>query len=163
MFDVDREEFCLTRIPLSFPTFLHTILPMNSNDPCICGSGRVFGKCCEPYLTYKANPKTVKQLVRSRYAAYALGQPEHREFLVKTWHPATVKNIRMADLIADGHEWKGLEILNSTQKGDLGRVEFKAVYCVDGGPDQVHHENSAFHRDKGVWLYLEGEVSEEPL
>jgi len=134
---------------------------MNKNDPCICGSGRTFGKCCEPFLAGKEKPKTVKQLVRSRYAAYALGQAEHREYLVNTWHPATAKNIRMADLIAEGHEWKGLEIINSTQKGDLGRVEFKATYSVDDGPDQVHHENSAFHRHKGTWLYLEGEVREE--
>jgi len=144
-----------------FPVFLHTILPMTSNDPCACGSGRPFGKCCEPYLTYKTKPKTVKQLVRSRYTAYALGGEGHREYLIRTWHPATAKNIRMADLIAEGHEWKSLEILESTQKGDLGRVEFRAVYSVDGGPDQVHHEKSAFHRNKGVWLYLEGEVSEE--
>ena len=133
---------------------------MKSKDPCICGSGRIFGKCCEPYLDYSEKPKTVKQLVRSRYAAYALGEPKQREYLVRTWHPATAKNIRMADLIAEGHVWKSLNILDSTQKGDLGRVEFEAVYCVDDGPDQRHHETSAFHRDKGLWLYLEGEVTE---
>ncbi len=131
---------------------------MKSNELCVCGSGRAFGKCCEPFLTYKARPKTVKQLVRSRYAAYALEGDGHREYLVRTWHPATAQNIRMADLIADGHTWTGLEILDSRQKGDLGRVEFRATYSVDGGPDQVHHETSAFHRHKGVWLYLEGEV-----
>jgi SEC-C motif-containing protein len=131
---------------------------MKSNELCVCGSGRAFGKCCEPFLTYKARPKTVKQLVRSRYAAYALGGEGHREYLVRTWHPATAQNIRMADLIADGHTWTGLEILDSRQKGDLGRVEFRATYSVDVGPDQVHHETSAFHRHKGVWLYLEGEV-----
>ena len=131
---------------------------MKSNELCVCGSGRAFGKCCEPFLTNKARPKTVKQLVRSRYAAYALGGDGHREYLVRTWHPATAQNIRMADLIADGHTWTGLEILDSRQKGDLGRVEFRATYSVDVGPDQVHHETSAFHRHKGVWLYLEGEV-----
>lgn len=134
---------------------------MKSNELCICGSGRPFGKCCEPYLTFKAKPKTVKQLVRSRYAAYALGDPKNREYLVRTWHPATAGNIGIADLIAEGHEWKGLEILDAKQKGDLGRVEFKATYSIDGGPDQVHHEKSAFHRHKGTWLYLEGEVSED--
>ena len=131
---------------------------MKPNEPCICGSGRPYSKCCEPFLTYKARPKTVKQLVRSRYAAYALGGEGHREYLVRTWHPATAQNIRMADLIADGHVWTGLEILDSRQKGDLGRVEFRATYSIDGGPEQVHHETSAFHRHKGVWLYLEGEV-----
>lgn len=134
---------------------------MKNNEPCICGSGRNFGKCCEPLLSGSEKAKTVKQLVRSRYAAYALGQPEHREYLVKTWHPSTAEKIRMADLIADGHEWKNLEILSSSQKGDLGRVEFKATFAVEDGPDQVHHENSAFHRLKGNWLYLDGEVKED--
>ncbi|MDG1852519.1 MAG: YchJ family metal-binding protein [Gammaproteobacteria bacterium] len=133
---------------------------MKSSDLCICGSGRVFGKCCEPFLNYTAKPKTVKQLVRSRYAAYALGENSHREYLVRTWHPATAQNIRMADLMAEGHVWKSLEIIDTTQKGDLGRVEFKATYAVDDGPDLVHHEISAFHRNKGVWLYLEGKVEE---
>ena len=133
---------------------------MKSIDLCICGSGRSFGKCCESFLNYSAKPKTVKQLVRSRYAAYALGQNIHREYLIRTWHPATAKNIRMADLIAEGHMWKSLDIIDSRQKGDLGRVEFKAVYAIDDGPDQVHHETSAFHREKGVWLYLDGDVKE---
>jgi uncharacterized protein YchJ len=71
-----------------------------------------------------------------------------------------VQHIRMADLIAEGHQWKSLEILNSKQKGDLGSVKFEAIYSVDDGPDQIHSETSAFHRHKGMWLYLEGEVSE---
>ncbi len=133
---------------------------MNKNDSCICCSGRPYSKCCEPYLNYKANPKTVRQLVRSRYAAYALGQAKHREYLVNTWHPATAQNVRMADLIAEGHKWTGLEIVKATQKGDLGRVEFKATYSVDDGPEQIHQEKSAFHRHKVIWLYLEGEVNE---
>jgi len=61
---------------------------MKPNDPCICGSGRVFGKCCQPFLTYQAKPKTAKQLMRSRYAAYAIGDEKGREYLVRTWHPA---------------------------------------------------------------------------
>ena len=133
---------------------------MKSTEPCICTSGKLFAKCCEPFLDGKSKPKTVKQLVRSRYAAYALGEARHREYLVNTWHPSTAQKIRMADLIAEGHQWKNLEILDSSQKGDLGRVEFKAIFSVDGGPDQVHHEISAFHRLKGAWLYLDGEVRE---
>jgi SEC-C motif-containing protein len=135
---------------------------MKPNDPCICGSGRVFGKCCQPFLTYQAKPKTAKQLMRSRYAAYAIGDEKGREYLVRTWHPATASNIRLADLIAEGHTWLGLEILDAKQKGDLARVEFKAIYRVDDGPEIIHQEVSAFHRHQGVWLYLEGEVSESP-
>ena len=40
--------------------------------PCACGSGKLFSNCCSPFLSGKALPKTVKQLMRSRYAAFAL-------------------------------------------------------------------------------------------
>ena len=133
---------------------------MKPNETCVCGSGRAFGKCCQPFLEFKAKPKTARQLVRSRYTAYALGGDRNREYLVRTWHPATAKNIHLADLIASGHAWTNLEILDAKQKGDLARVEFRASYSVDGGPQQIHHEISAFHRHKGVWLYLEGEISD---
>ncbi len=147
-------------VPCSLSLVPSTIIGMKPTDPCICGSEKPFGKCCEPFLSHKAKPKTVKQLVRSRYAAYALGGEGHREYLIRTWHPATAKNIQMADLIAEGHTWTGLEIIDFRQKGDLGRVEFKATYCVDDGPPQVHHEVSAFHRHQGTWLYLEGDIQE---
>jgi uncharacterized protein YchJ len=104
-------------------------------------------------------PKSVRQLVRARYCAYALGAGRHREFLIRTWHPATARSISIADLTNDNCVWKGLEILSAEQKGDLGRVEFKATFSEDGGPDQIHHERAMFHRIKGVWLYLEGDVT----
>ena len=132
---------------------------MQPNDSCICGSKKAFGKCCEPFLSFKAKPRTIRQLVRSRYAAYALGG--HQEYLLKTWHPATARSVSLAHLDAPGHEWKGLEIIDAIQKGDLGRVEFKATYSEHGGPDRIHHEKSVFHRLDGTWLYLEGEVAEE--
>jgi SEC-C motif-containing protein len=97
--------------------------------------------------------------MRSRYAAYALGG--HADYLRKTWHPQRVASIGVADLEAGDYEWKGLEVLESIQKGDLGRVEFRAKYSDKGAPDQFHHERSAFSRHKGQWYYLDGEVSIE--
>lgn len=123
---------------------------------CPCGSDKPFADCCEPFLLLKQNPKTVRQLVRARYSAYALGAGRHREFLIRTWHPATAGSIRLADLTNDNYKWKGLELIRSEQKGDLGRVEFRAVFDNEEGLDQIHHEFATFHRLKGVWLYLEG-------
>jgi len=126
--------------------------------PCPCGSDKPFADCCEPFLTLQEKPRSVRQLVRARYCAYALGAGRHREFLIRTWHPATAKHISIADLTNDNFNWKTLEILRAEQKGDYGRVEFKAIYSDNDGPDQVHHELALFHRIKGMWLYLEGRV-----
>lgn len=130
-------------------------------SPCPCGSGKSFSECCEPFLALKEKPKSVRQLVRARYSAYALGAGRHREFLIRTWHPATAKTINLADLTNDRLTWKGLEILRAEQKGDYGRVEFKATFCDGEDPDQIHHELALFHRIKGMWLYLEGRVEGE--
>ena len=128
---------------------------------CYCGSGKTFAQCCEPFLTMKEKPKSVRQLVRARYSAYAIGAGKHREFLIRTWHPHTAPNISIADISNDNFTWKGLEIIGAVQKGDLGRVEFKASYQESDGSEHVHHERAMFHRIKGVWLYLEGQVKDE--
>ncbi len=127
---------------------------------CYCCSGKPFAQCCEPFLLVKENPKSVRQLVRARYSAYAIGAGKHREFLIRTWHPQTARNINIVDISNDNFTWKGLEIIEAAQKGDLGRVEFKASFQQEDGSEHVHHERAMFHRIKGVWLYVEGEVRE---
>ena len=129
---------------------------------CLCGSDKPFVACCEPFLTFREKPKSVRQLVRARYCAYALGAGTHREFLIRTWHPATARTISIADITNDHNVWQGLEIISAEQKGDFGRVEFRATYREgDDGAIHVHHERAMFNRIKGVWLYVEGEVREE--
>jgi SEC-C motif domain protein len=134
---------------------------MSNQDLCPCGSEKAYAQCCEPLHTFREKAKTVKQLVRARYCAYARGAGKHREFLIRTWHPATAKQINIIDITNDTFEWRGLEILRAEQKGDLGRVEFKAIFREsEGAPEQIHHELSMFHRIKGNWLYLEGRVND---
>ena len=117
---------------------------------CVCGGKKEFSQCCEPFLTGKAMAKTVRQLVRSRYAAYALGG--QAKYLVQSWHPSSARNISAADLNTSDYSWESLEIVRHQQKGDIGQVEFKAVYREGDGPEQVHHEISLFQRVKGAWL-----------
>lgn len=134
---------------------------MTTRDLCPCGSNKSYAQCCGPLHALKDKAKTVKQLVRARYSAYALGAGLHREFLIRSWHPETVRTINVVDVTNDNYVWKGLEILRAEQQGDVGKVEFKASYrTAEAGPDLVHHEISLFHRIKGHWLYVEGRVSE---
>ena len=135
---------------------------MNGNEQCPCGSGRVFDRCCKPLLNFHVQARTPKQLMRSRYTAYALGG--YRDYLVHTWHPRTASTVSLADLDMPDFEWKGLEILRARQKGDYGIVDFKATFSEDEGPDEVHRERSVFHRLNGRWLYVQGEdFGEEAL
>ena len=128
-------------------------------NTCLCGSGKPFASCCEPYLTFKEKPKSVRQLVRARFCAYKLGAGTWREFLLRTWHPAAHPSINMADLTNDSFvTWKDLDIVAAQQKGDKGGVEFKATYETRDGDQKLHHERALFVRVKGVWYYVEGAV-----
>ena len=64
-------------------------MPARQQTGCPCGSDKDFTSCCEPFLTLKENPKSVRQLVRARFCAYKLGAGTWRDFLLRTWHPTT--------------------------------------------------------------------------
>ena len=123
---------------------------------CRCDSGKPFARCCGPILAGKEQARTPKQLMRSRYTAYALGG--HGEYLLKTWHPNTLGPLSAEILDEVSLDWRGLEILDEDQKGDRGRVDFKASYVDEDGKSRIHHEHSAFLRVKGKWLYVEGKM-----
>jgi SEC-C motif domain protein len=120
--------------------------------PCPCSSGKIFAVCCAPYLEGRSNPRTVKQLMRSRYSAFALGG--HGDYLLQTWHPRTAPAVSAQDLGRADTLWTGLQIVDSQQRGNQGMVEFRASFLdADGKPD-VHHEKSSFVREGGRWFYL---------
>ena len=128
-------------------------------NQCLCDSSKPFEKCCERFLNGSAIAATPKQLMRSSYTAYALG--DQGEYLMNTWLPKLSKDLTVASLSEKSQEWLKLEILKSQQKADEGRVEFNAYYKVDNGSFHVLHEKSIFRRIDGRWYYVEGEV--EPI
>ena len=119
---------------------------------CPCGSGEVYATCCEPLHDNRVQARTAEALMRSRYAAYALGRLDH---VLRTWHPRT----RPHDLTdVPGLTWTGLTVLavEDGQPGDEeGVVEFEAAYRDDDRPG-VQHERSRFRRRAGRWFYLDG-------
>mgnify|MGYP003700369657 CR=1 FL=1 len=124
-----------------------------SNKLCPCCSGKPFEQCCRPFLSGKKAPKTVKQLMRSRYTAYFLGGCG--QYLYATWHPETRKEESPGSLSLKTVDWRGLEILLCKQQGDEGIVEFKAHFIDQQGNAAVHHEYSHFLRIKGLWYYVQ--------
>lgn len=121
--------------------------------PCACGSGKLFSQCCSPFLSGKAFPKTVKQLMRSRYAAFALSG--YGQYLLDTWHPESAPAVTAEDLGSVDSNWLGLDILDSSQQGDCGTVEFCARFLDEDGKPKTHRENSRFVRIKGRWYYVD--------
>ena len=125
---------------------------------CICGRLKPISRCCGRFLSGKQNPKTPKQLMRSRYTAYALGG--YGEYLLSTWLPATAIGLTASELSEKSLDWQRLEIIASIQKGKEGTVEFKAWFKSPGSEElEVMHEVSEFVRIKSRWYYVGGKVS----
>ncbi len=116
--------------------------------PCPCGSGTTYDGCCGRLHRGAAQAETAEELMRSRYAAYAVGDLDH---VFRTWHPRT----RPDDLEPDPTlTWTGLRILGSGEDW----VEFVAAYERAGVPGE-RHERSRFQRRAGRWVYLDGDLT----
>lgn len=120
------------------------------DDRCPCLSGEVFGACCEPFLSGRADAPTAEQLMRSRYTAFVVGAADH---LRRTWHPST----RPTELELDPSiRWYPLDVVRRERGGPLdsdGVVEFRA-YSRRDGERVEQHEVSRFAREKGRWSYV---------
>jgi SEC-C motif domain protein len=119
---------------------------------CPCGTGLPYAECCGPLHDGTTSAATAEQLMRSRYSAFAVGDPA---YLLATWHPTT--RPRTLDLDDDAR-WVGLDVL-ATSGGTMltteGTVEFRA-HSVRGGRAGAQHENSRFLREGGRWYYVDG-------
>jgi len=128
----------------------------NGEERCPCGSGGSYADCCHPLHAGDRIADTALALMRSRFSAFAVGDAE---YLRASWHPRTRPHRVRVD---DDVEWRRLQIVD-TQRGGCddttGVVEFRAQY-VREGKREILHERSRFTREKGRWLYLDGEVAD---
>lgn len=100
--------------------------------------------------------KTPEQLMRSRFTAYYLGG--FGDYLLDTWFPATSKGLNAIELSEVSCDWQRLDVLDKSQSGDEGFVEFNAWFIDENGNEAVLHEKSVFTRVAGRWFYVGGEV-----
>jgi len=131
---------------------------MHNQTPCPCSSGKPYQACCGPFIAGDAPAATAEELMRSRYTAYVLREVN---YLLATWHPSTRPAAIDPETIP---AWQGLRIVhtNAGGKGDLnGMVEFIAT-ATDRGTTLRLHEASRFVREDGGWLYIDGEIKEDP-
>jgi len=132
--------------------------PPGFGDTCPCGSPTLYAACCGPLHRGRGLAETAEQLMRSRYAAYAVGE---LGYVYRTWHPRT----RPDDVTgASGMVWTGLEIIDVVDGGpddETGEVEFRAHFQGTTGP-AVMRERSRFERRGGRWVYVDGDVTSRP-
>lgn len=125
---------------------------------CLCGSGKGYGECCQPFHKGK-EPKSAVELMRSRYSAYALGLGE---YIIKTTHPASphyqmdqgewVEELR--EFSKETH-FEGVEILDVREGEETAVVTFVAKMR-----EKTFTERSYFEKVKGRWLYRRGKLQE---
>lgn len=123
-------------------------------EACPCGAG-LFARCCAPLLARTASADSARQLMRSRYTAYVLGDAA---YLLDSWHPET--RPRALDLAAGPERWIGLTIRAARPLSPTtAEVEFIARYRV-GGRARRLHETSRFECLDGRWYYRDGILHE---
>ena len=118
---------------------------------CPCCSGKLYEECCELFHSKKEFPKTAEELMRSRYAAFAI---PNGDYLWETTLPNKRKFHHKTELENWGKEntWTKLEIIQSSEK----EVEFKAYFTDKFGKENIHQERSTFKKVDKKWYYVSG-------
>jgi SEC-C motif domain protein len=129
------------------------------NQPCPCGTGKIYDICCGIFICKQQLPATPEALMRSRYTAYNLLDID---YIIKTMRqPAADQfDANIAYEWAKKAKWTGLNIIKTSQDANQGIVEFIASYTFDN-KQHVLHEISQFHLDNGQWYYIDGDRPEQ--
>src|SRR5262249_24959868 len=127
--------------------------------PCPCGTGLSYRECCAPCHLGDREAPTAVALMRSRYAAFAVGDVA---YLWRTLHMGHEDRGRDRDTIFDelrsnvrNHRYRGLKILDSRTNGSSAEVLFVAQ-VFEAGADRSFVELSDFLHDGAGWRYLCG-------
>lgn len=126
---------------------------------CPCDSGKDYKDCCKDIITGVRKAETAEDLMRSRYAAYALAEVDH---IINSTHQSQRESNDRDEIKkwAEKSEWLGLQIINCERGGredQDGIVEFKAHYS-DHTMRMEHHEIAEFRRVDGDWFFYDGKM-----
>lgn len=133
--------------------------PSRDGNPCPCESGWVYGMCCAPYHRNEREASDATVLMRSRFAAFALGEAD---YLWRTLHPDHDDRARSKDAVVAelaracrSARYERLRVLDARQGEADAQVLFLASLRVAGKP-QSFLELSDFLHDGTGWRYLCG-------
>ena len=127
---------------------------ISPNDPCPCGSGKKYKKCCRPYHVGLAAPSPT-DLLRARYSAYVL---RHIDFIMKTTHPESphveIEHRWRASL--EGYTmrtiYEALNILEVKDDAITYRVQYYSM--LERGSEN-YTTISNFRQHEGKWYYFD--------
>lgn len=125
------------------------------NDPCLCGSGLKYKKCCRQYHAGK-NPPTPETLARARFMAYAT---YNVDYIIATTHPQSPQRESketewraQIESTMFTHEFMGMKVILA--EGE--RVHFH--YFAERIDKKVMlTDYSIFKQEKGIWYYYDSE------
>jgi SEC-C motif domain protein len=128
---------------------------------CPCSSEIMYSLCCKKYHEGKENAETPRELVKSRFSAYALSLAD---YIISTTHktsPIYSQNIdEWKELILDFSKstiFKKLEIYNVEEENNRARVFFTA-HLEQNEYDSTFTEISNFINENSRWYYIKGQV-----
>lgn len=124
---------------------------------CPCHSDQPYTHCCQPIHEGQKRPSP-SQLMRARYAAYALG---NIRFILQTERPnpprsakEIAKQRRSLKEFCQSTQFLGLQILDeATLDENQATVTFHAT-LLQNGQDVSFTERSLFELRNGRWVYL---------
>ena len=127
---------------------------------CPCKSGARYAACCAPFHGGGARPDTPEALMRSRFAAFALGLGAYLVDTLAADHEerALPRDVLARELgrVKDTQRFLDLRIVSSSAEGDRGEVLFHAR-VFERGQDRSFAELSSFVREgDGAWRYASG-------
>src|SRR5215469_12105793 len=104
---------------------------------CPCHSGARYAECCGPLHEKKRPAATPEALMRSRYAAFALGLGQYLVDTLSSDHPDRASDaprlVHALSRLKDTQRFLGLRIAESGVDGDRGYVVFHARIFERGG------------------------------
>ena len=128
---------------------------------CPCHSGARYAACCGPRHSGERFAETPEALMRSRYAAFALGLGPYLIDTLSAQHPdrGAPRDALLRELgrARDRQRFLGLVILHAEARGDAGEVLFFAR-IFERGADRSFAELSTFAREDGAWRYATGRL-----
>lgn len=133
---------------------------MSKFERCPCASKALYHKCCKPY--HDGIPaENALRLMRSRFAAYALGLADYIIDTTHSEHPEFSKELAKwkasIESFSRATNFDHLTINEFIDGDESATVTFTA-HLRQGGSDATFIEKSFFVKEENRWLYKSGEI-----
>jgi len=135
--------------------------PLRGAAPCPCTSGKRYGDCCGPLHKGVCEAAGAPELMRSRYAAFALAEVDYLWLTLHPQHPDRARpEAQVKQELRQGcqrYKYPALSVLDvrAPNADGLAQVLFLAR-VFDKGKECSFVERSDFRHDGQGWRYLGG-------